>query len=93
MRHTDRNRYPAGDRHAHHISFTSYVVAGFYRQVAVGRSHRPLINQDAGPAVCSQACVTYADSYTTQPCLHSLEMDSVVLILRHIPLMGGQGHT
>ena len=92
MRHADRHRNSA-HRHAGHIRFALCVVAGFHRQVAVGGSQRALINGNAGLAFCGQARVPYADGQAAQPCLHGLEMDGVVFILRHIPLMGGQGYT
>ena len=92
MRHADGNGNHAR-RYADHVSLASYVIGGSYGQISVGGSQYALFHCHAGLAFGRKARIAHTDGKGACTGLHRLKMDSFVFVLRHIPLMGGQGHT
>ena len=92
MRHADGNGNHA-PRYADHVGFASYVIGGSYGQISVGGGQHALFHRHAGLAFGRKPRIAHADGKGAYAGLHRLEMDGFVFVLRHIPLMGRQGHT
>ena len=92
MRHADGNGNHAR-RYAYHVGLASYVISGLYGQIPVGGGQHALFHRHAGLAFGRKARITDTDGKGAYASLHRLKMDSFIFVLRHIPLMGCQGHT